>query len=276
MTDGGELADRFRRLHRPHVPLLVANPWDAGTAKLFASLGFSALATTSAGHAFSLGRADYHVTRDEALAHAAAIVSSVSVPVTADLENGFRHDAAGVAETVSGARAAGLAGCSIEDHTGNPEGPIYSAAHAVERIAAAAEAAHSGPTALVLTARAENHLHGRADLEDTIERLVAFAAAGADVVYAPGVTSAKDIAAIVGAVSVPVNVLMLPGGPTVSELADLGVGRVSVGSAFALVASDAAATAAKEFLIDGTARFWDNAARGMAVSARALSSARDR
>ena len=177
----------FLDLHRPGQPLLLPNPWDVGSARILAALGYQALATTSSGFAATLGRPDMSVSRDEALAHAAAIAAAVDVPVTADLENGFGDSPEQVATTVSLARGTGLAGCSIEDATGRPDDPIYPAVLAAERIAAAAEAAGEG---FVLTARAENFLHGRADLDDTIARLVAFQAAGAQVLYAPGLTTA--------------------------------------------------------------------------------------
>src|SRR5918999_118363 len=169
----------FLSLHRPGRPLLMPNPWDAGSAKLLASLGFEALATTSSGFAATLGRLDGRVTRDEAIAHAADVVDAVDVPVSADLENGFADDPADVAETVRGAIEAGLAGCSIEDFSGPETDTIYDAGLAAERVAAAAEAAHAGPGELVLTARSENYVHGRFDLADTIERLHSFQEAGA-------------------------------------------------------------------------------------------------
>jgi len=187
-----EQADRARRFlecHRDHDrgPLLLPNPWDVGSAKLLASLGFEALATTSSGFAATLGRLDGSVTRDEALGHAAAIVAATDLPVSADLEHGFADDPEAVAETVRRAIQIGLAGCSIEDSTGDEDGPpIYDPGLAVARIEAAAEVAHAGPVHLVLTARAENYLHGRPDLRDTIRRLQAYQEAGADVLFAPG------------------------------------------------------------------------------------------
>jgi 2-methylisocitrate lyase-like PEP mutase family enzyme len=243
----------------------MPNPWDAGFARLLASLGFEALATTSSGHAGTLGRLDYGVTRDEALTHAAGIVEAVEVPVSADLENGFADDPAGVAETVRGAVGAGLAGCSIEDFTGRRDAPIYERSLAVERVAAAAAVARAERTRIVLTARCENHLHGVGDLEDTIARLAAYADAGADVVYAPGVTALADVERIVGEAGAPVNVLLLPGGPTVPELADAGVARISVGGAFHLVALHAVAEAGRELLDCGTHGYWKHAVEGMKV-----------
>ncbi len=186
MSDQSDLAERFLALHRPGAPLLIPNPWDVGSAKLLASLGFEALATTSSGYAATLGRLDGAVTRDEALAHAAELVAATPLPVSADLENGFGDSPDAVAETVRLAREAGLAGCSIEDFSGDDDAPIYDRDRAAERVAAAVEAAHAGPVRLVLTARAENHIHGIDDLADTIARLQAYQAAGADVLYAPG------------------------------------------------------------------------------------------
>jgi 2-methylisocitrate lyase-like PEP mutase family enzyme len=232
---------------------------------MLVALGFEALATTSSGHAATLGRLDGSVTRDEALAHAAALAEAVGVPVSADLENGFADDPAGVAETVRGALAAGLAGCSIEDATGDPDAPIYELGLARERVAAAAEAAHSGPVPLVLTARAENHLHARDDLADTIARLQAFEEAGADVVFAPGLRRPEDIRAVVESVGVPVNVLAVPGVPPVGELAEAGVRRVSVGGAFAFAALAALTEAATELRDAGTYGYLERARTGAAA-----------
>src|SRR5215218_2232241 len=178
--------DRFLALHKAARPLLMPNPWDRGSAKLLESLGFEALATTSSGFAATLGRLDGGVTRDEAIAHGAGIVEAVDVPVSADLENCFADEPAGVADTVERAVETGLGGCSVEDFTRRGDDPIYDIALAAERVAAAVEAAHRGGRHFVLTARAENYLHGRPDLADTIARLQAYQEAGADVVYAPG------------------------------------------------------------------------------------------
>jgi 2-methylisocitrate lyase-like PEP mutase family enzyme len=257
LSTQAEKAERFLALHRGAELLLLPNPWDAGSAKLLASLGFSALATTSGGHAATLGRLDGSVTRDEALAHAAVIVGATDLPVSADLENGFADEPAEVAKTVEGAIAAGLAGCSVEDFTGRSDAPIYNLPLAAERVGAAAEVAHRGPIPLVLTARAENYLHGRADLGDTIARLQAYQAAGADVLYAPGLTGLEDIRQVVDSVDRPVNVLVLPGGPTVPELAAVGVRRVSVGGAFAFAALGALVEAARELRNEGTYGFWE-------------------
>jgi 2-methylisocitrate lyase-like PEP mutase family enzyme len=265
-----ELAGRFLALHRRGQPLLLPNPWDRGSAVLLASLGFQALATTSSGFAATLGRPDGSVTRDEALAHAAEIAGATDLPVTADLENGFADEPAGVAETLRLAVGAGLAGCSVEDATGRPDDPIHDAGLAASRVEAAAEAAHGGPGQLVLTARAENYLHGRPDLADTIGRLQAYQEAGADVLYAPGLTSLDDIRQLVASVDRPVNVLARPGVPAVSDLAAVGVSRVSVGGGFAFAALGAVVEAARELLEDGTYRFWKQATIGAKGAAAAF------
>ena len=257
----------FLELHHGDSPLLMPNPWDVGSAKLLASLGFQALATTSSGFAATLGRLDGSVTRVEALAHAAEIAAAVDVPVSADLENGFGDDPAEVAETVRGAIVAGLAGCSIEDSTGRSDDPIYDFDAAVRRVGAAADAAHGAEAPHVLTARAENFLHGRPDLDDTIRRLQAFAEAGADVLYAPGVSRSEDIARLVAAVDRPVNVLTWPGAPSVAELGTLGVARISVGGAFAFAGLGAVVEAARELLDEGTYGFLERGRAG-ARSAR--------
>jgi 2-methylisocitrate lyase-like PEP mutase family enzyme len=268
MTDHAEKAARFLEMHRPGAPLLLPNPWDAGSAKLLESLGFDALATTSSGFAATLGRLDGTVTRDEAIGHAATIAAASELPVSADLENGFAADAPGVAETVRLAIEAGLAGCSIEDFTGDEDDPIHAIGEAAERVAAAAQAAHGGPVHLVLTARAENHIHGRDELADTIERLQAFQEAGADVLYAPGLRRLEDIRQVVASVDRPVNVLALPGAPAVAQLAQAGVARVSIGGGFAFAALGAVVEAARELREDGTYEFWKVARIG-ADAARA-------
>lgn len=262
MTSHAEQAQRFLALHRAGTPLLLPNPWDQGSARLLESLGFEALATTSGGHAATLGRLDGSVSRDEAIAHAAAIVDATDLPVSADLENGFADEPEAVAETIGLALGAGLAGCSVEDATGRRDDPVYDAALARERVGAAAEAAHQGAVKLVLTARAENYLHGRTDLADTIARLQSYQEAGADVLYAPGVTTAEDIRALVASLDRPVNVLALPGCPSVGELAALGVSRISVGGAFAYAALGTVVEAARELRGDGTYGFWDRAGLG--------------
>ncbi|MEY2476045.1 MAG: hypothetical protein QOG87_1360 [Actinomycetota bacterium] len=250
------VCDRFLALHRPGAPLLMPNPWDVGSARLLASLGFEALATTSSGFAATLGRLDGSVARDEAIAHGAALAAATDVPISADLENGFADDPAEVAETVRLAIGAGLAGCSIEDSTGRKDAPIYDAGRAVERVAAAAEAAHAGPERLVLTARAENYLHGRPDLAETIARLVAYQEAGADVLFAPGIRDAAEIRSLVESLDRPVSLLAHPACPPVAELAELGVARISVGGAFAYAALGAVVEAARELREDGTYGYW--------------------
>lgn len=260
--DQARRAERFLALHVPGRPLLLPNPWDVGSARLLESLGFQALATTSSGFAATLGRLDGSVTRDEALAHGAAIVAATDLPVSADLENGFGDSPDSVAETAAGAVAAGLAGFSIEDFSADADDPIYEQSRAAERVVAAAEIAHRGPAHVVLTARSENHIRGHDDLGDTIARLLAFQAAGADVLYAPGLATADQIRAVVSAVDRPVNVLARPGLPTIAELAALGVSRVSVGGAFAFAAIAAVVDAARELREEGTYGFIGPAVEG--------------
>jgi len=252
MTTQADKARNFLALHRAGEPLLLPNPWDLGSAKLLASLGFQALATTSSGFAATLGRDDGSVTREEALVHAAVVVAATDLPVSADLENAFADSPAGVAQTIGLAKEVGLAGASVEDYTGRDDEPIYDLRFAAERVAAAAEAAHAGPVELVLTARAENYLHGRPDLADTIARLQAFQEAGADVLYAPGLRDIADISQVVREVDRPVNVLAIHGAPTVPELAKAGVSRVSVGGAFAFAALGALVSAATELRETGS------------------------
>ena len=257
-----EKAEKFLSMHHGPTPLLIPNPWDVGSAKLLVSLGFQALATTSGGFAGTLGRPDGKVSREEALSHGGAIAAQVEVPVSADLENGFAHEPDGVADTVRAAVAAGLAGCSVEDFGQRSGDDIYDLGLARERVAAAVEAAHSGPVHLVLTARAENFIRNNADLADTIARLQAYQEAGADVLYAPGLRAIRDIRAVVESVDRPVNVLALPGVPSVDELRAVGVARVSVGSAFANVAWGALVEAATELRVSGTYEFTERAAEG--------------
>jgi 2-methylisocitrate lyase-like PEP mutase family enzyme len=266
-------ARRFLSLHDGPAPLLMPNPWDVGSAVLLASLGFEALATTSSGFAATLGRRDGTVSVEEALEHGRTMVKATGLPVSADLENGFADDPAGVAETVRGAVDCGLAGCSIEDSTGDSDGPIYDIGQAVERIRAAAEAAHQGEVQLVLTARAENYLHGRPDLADTVSRLQRYQEAGADVLYAPGVTAKDDIRVLVESVDRPVNVLALPGTPTVAALGALGVRRISVGGAFAFAALGAVVRAGRELLDEGTYGYWEGAGPGSAAARSAFGTA---
>ena len=262
-------ARTFLALHRAGDPLLLPNPWDQGSARVLASLGFSALATTSSGLAATAGRPDGGVSREEALTHAAEIVAAVGIPVSADLEDCFAADAAGVAETVTLAIATGLAGCSVEDYSRREDEPIYDISLAAERVAAAAEAAHAG--SFVLTARAENYLHGRRDLADTIARLQAYQEAGADVLYAPGLTSITDIQTVLREVDRPVNVLAMPGVPPVAELAAAGVSRISVGGAFAFAALGALVSAATELRDQGTYGFRTASALGRDAAERAFS-----
>jgi 2-methylisocitrate lyase-like PEP mutase family enzyme len=252
MITQADKARQFMALHRPGAPLLLPNPWDLGSARLLASMGFQALATTSSGFAASLGRSDGSVSREEALVHGAVIVAASDLPVSADLENAFADEPAGVAETIRLAIEVGLAGGSVEDFTGRGDNPIYDLRLAAERVAEAARAAHAGPVPFVLTARAENYLHGRADLADTIARLQAYQEAGADVLYAPGLHDISDIRQLIREVDRPVNVLAIGGAPPVPELAEAGVSRISVGGSFAFAALGALVSAATELRDQGT------------------------
>jgi 2-methylisocitrate lyase-like PEP mutase family enzyme len=258
----------FRELHE--TPFIIPNPWDAGSARILASLGFQALATTSGGHAATLGRADGNVTRDEAMAHARAIVGATALPVSADLENGFGDDPQAVAETIVQADATGLAGCSIEDYSANAG--LYEVGLATARVRAAVEAAAKSSAAMVLTARAENHLRGNPDLADTIARLQAYQEAGADVLYAPGLVDPNDIGSLCSSVDRPVNVLILPGGPTAAELFAAGAKRVSLGSALNMVANAALVEAANELQDKGTHTFWTRALGSAGAVAAAFAS----
>lgn len=253
-------ARRFRALHDGPGTFVIPNPWDAGSARILTSLGFQALATTSAGLAFSLGRRDGAgmVSREETLANARAIVEATDLPVSADLENCFGDDPATVAETIRLAAATGLVGGSVEDSTGDPHNPIYNHTLAVERVAAAVGAARSLPFPFILVARSENFLHGRNDLDDTIRRLQAFADAGADVLYAPGLAGLDEVRAVCAAVAPrPVNVLAGGKGSafTVANLAAAGVRRISLGSALSRVALSAALRAVSEIMDHGTFTF---------------------
>jgi 2-methylisocitrate lyase-like PEP mutase family enzyme len=258
-----EKADRFQALHQRPGAFVIPNPWDAGTARILTVLGFEALTTTSAGLAFTLGRRDGHgsVTRDEALANAKAIVEATDLPVAADLENGYGDSPEAASETIRRAGEVGLVGASIEDTTGDPGRPIHGFQQAVERVAAAAQAAHALPFPFLLVGRAENFLHGRPDLDDTIRRLQAFEAAGADVLFAPGLTRAEDIRAVCAAVRKPVNVVMglKSAAFSVPDLAALGVRRISVGSALSRAALGAFVRAAREIQELGTFRFAEDA-----------------
>lgn len=269
MTTQAERCTRFSELHQREAPLLLPNPWDAGSAKLLASLGFEALATTSAGFAATLGRRDGRVSREEALDHARAIVAAVDLPVSADYEGGFATDPDGVAASVTLAVGTGLAGCSIEDATGDERDPIHPFDLAVARVEAAAEAAHREHR-FVLTARCENFLHGRRDLADTVTRLHAYQEAGADVLYAPGITDLDQLRTLVAALDRPLNVLALPGAPPVADLAAIGVRRISVGSAFSNAALGALVAAGRELLEQGTYGFWAGALTGMGAGLQAF------
>ncbi len=261
MLTQAEKGRAFRALHETGRAFIIPNPWDAGTARLLAHLGFEALATTSAGYAFSVGQRDNTIGRDRMMVHVAAIVSATELPVSADLENGFGDDPETVAETIRLAAATGLVGGSIEDSTGRPDHPLYEVERAVERVRAAAEAAHALPFPFTLTARAENYLAGRPDLKETIHRLQGYQEAGADVLYAPGLARKDDIAAVVRSVDRPVNVLMgLQGVPlNAAILSEIGVRRISVGSALARAAQGAFLDAAREMREHGTFSFADKA-----------------
>ena len=252
-----EKVKAFRALHERPGAFVIPNPWDAGSARLLASLGFEALATTSAGHAFTLGKKDGDVTRDEAMTHARLMVDAVDLPVAADLERCFADDPEEAAKAIPLAAATGLVGGSIEDASGDPARPIYDFSLAVERVAAAVEAVRRLPVPYVLTARAENFLHGRPDLDDTIKRLQAFEKAGAEVLFAPGLRTLEQIRTVCGSVSRPVNVVMGLAGIDLSvpELAEAGVKRISLGSSLARLALAAALRAGREIREQGSFGF---------------------
>lgn len=258
--DQFEKGQRFRALHEGPL-FVIPNPWDAGTARLLASLGFGALTTTSAGLAYSLGRQDMSVSREEALKNAADIVAAVELPVAADLENGYGDAPEDAALTIARAAEVGLVGGSIEDASGRPDEPIYGFEHSVERVAAAVEARRALPFPFTFVARAENFLHGRPDLDDTIRRLVAFEQAGADVLFAPGLPSLEAIRTVCASVKKPVNVVLGARNTpyTLNQLAEAGVKRVSTGSSFARAALTGLRDAALELLGAGTARYLDTA-----------------
>lgn len=263
MTSQNQKAEAFRKLHARSGAFVIPNPWDAGSARILASMGFEALATTSAGFAFTLARADgtAAVTRDETLANARAIVEATDLPVSADLESGFGDTPGEVGETIRLAAGTGLVGGSIEDATYDPQRPIYELSQAVERVAAGVEAARSLPFPFTLTARAENFLFGRRDLDDTIRRLQAYEKAGADVLYAPGLADIDAIRTVCASVSKPVNVVMGLKGKSfsVDELAAAGVRRISVGSALCRAAIGGFMRAAREIRERGTFTFADDA-----------------
>ena len=252
-----QAATTFRALHEGPGAFIIPNPWDVGTARILAAQGFKALATTSAGMAFALGIREGRATPEQVLQHCRTLVAATDLPVSADLEKGFGDSPESVGETIRAAAATGLAGGSIEDHTGDPDHPIYEFSLAVERIAAAVEAARAVPGDFMLTARCENLLWGRDDLDDTIRRLQAFEAAGADVLYAPGLYDLDTVRTVCSAVTKPVNVVMGMPGATFSaaDLAAAGVRRISVGSALARLAYGAFIDAAREMSGDGTFRF---------------------
>jgi 2-methylisocitrate lyase-like PEP mutase family enzyme len=257
-------AEAFKALHQRKGIFVIPNPWDAGSAKVLASLGFEALATTSAGLAFCLGKPDGHasITREQTLDNVKDIIAATNLPVSADLENGYGDEPETCAETILLASKAGLSGGSIEDATGNPNGPIYCFEHALARVQAAVKAARSLDVPFTLTARAENLIYGHPDLPDTIRRLVAFADAGADVLFAPGLKTREEVEAVVKAVSPkPVNVVMGLSGSTLTlnELEDIGVKRVSLGSAFIRAAYGAFFRAAEEIKQKGTFSFANDA-----------------
>jgi 2-methylisocitrate lyase-like PEP mutase family enzyme len=260
------VSEAFLALHVPGRPLLMPNAWDIGSAKVLASLGFEALATTSSGHAATLGRLDGSVTRDQAIAHARELALATGLPVSADLENCFADDPEGAAETVRLARDAGLAGCSIEDWSEDQ----YELSVAAARVEAAAGAAHAGSEPFVLTARAENYIRGNPDLADTIARLKAYEHAGADVLYAPGLPGGEEIGQVVQALSKPVNVLVRPGSPSIPELAELGVARISVGGGLAFAALGELVQAATELRDHGTYNYGERLKAGAQAARRAF------
>jgi 2-methylisocitrate lyase-like PEP mutase family enzyme len=261
MLTQAEKSKIFHDLHHRENAFIIPNPWDVGTARLLAHLGFAALATTSAGYAFSTGRPDGTIGRDESLAHAADIVAATDLPVSADLENGFGDDPESAAETIRRAAEVGLAGASIEDVPGHGNSKPYELQHAADRVRAAADVLRRLPFRFTLTARAENYLVGRPYLKDTIARLQAFQEAGADVLYAPGLTTKQDISAVVRSVDRPVNVIMGLQGAQLSlaELSEIGVKRVSVGSALARAAFGGFLRAAREMQERGTFEFANEA-----------------
>ena len=257
-TSARDRRDRFRRLHERGL-FIMPNAWDIGSARILASMGFEALATTSLGHAAALGKLDLTVTRDEMLDHVEALASAVDLPLNVDAQRCFADDPAGVAETVAEMAARGAAGCSIEDYD-PATGRIDPLDVAVERVVAAAEAAHRH--GIVLTARAENHVYDLGDLDDTLQRLIAYREAGADVVYAPRLSDADDIRRVVDATDAPANVLAVRNAPSVRELEAMGVRRVSTGGALARAAYGALAAAAEELQGAGTSTYIDAAMTG--------------
>jgi 2-methylisocitrate lyase-like PEP mutase family enzyme len=262
----GERRARFRALHAREQLFLMPNPWDVGSARLLESAGFEALATTSAGFAWSLGRLDQNVSRDELVAHVETLAAATDLPLNVDSERCYPGDPGGVTRTVELLAEAGAAGFSIEDY--NPDtGGMDDVAAAAECVAEAAEASRKEGEPLLLTGRAENHIRGVDDLDDTIARLVAYRDAGADVVYAPGLTDLGQIARVVEAVRIPLNVLALPSGPSLGELASVGVRRISTGSLLAGAAYGALLKAARELREEGTSRYAEGGASRDALKA---------
>lgn len=269
MPSQAEKGKAFRTLHYHDRAFIIPNPWDAGTARLLAHLGFEALATTSMGYAFSIGKRDGSLSRDETLDNAADLAKATDLPVSADLEKGFGDAPEAAAETIRLAAAAGVVGGSIEDATGNAENPIYELRQAADRVRAAVEAARKLPFTFTLTARAENYLHGRPDLKDTILRLQAFQEAGADVLYAPGLATKEEITTVVRSVDRPVNVVMGLRGVqlSVAELSALGVKRISVGSSLCRAALGAFLRAGREMRERGTFTYAAEAASPKEITA---------
>jgi 2-methylisocitrate lyase-like PEP mutase family enzyme len=269
MTTQSDKGRLFRALHQREEAFIIPNPWDPGTARLLQLLGFEALATTSAGFAFSLGKPDGAISREQTLEHVSAIASATDLPVSADLEHGFGDSPTAVADTIVRSAKTGIVGGSIEDVSGRSDKTPYEMQHAAERIRAASEAARNLPFAFTLTARSENYIVGRPDLKDTIKRLQAYQEAGADVLFAPGLTSKEDIAAVVSSVDRPVNVIMGLQGAQLSlaELSSIGVRRISVGSALSRGALGAFLRAAQEMKENGTFDFAREAVSYREISA---------
>ncbi|HJQ60806.1 MAG TPA: isocitrate lyase/phosphoenolpyruvate mutase family protein [Vineibacter sp.] len=259
-TSQSDKANRFRALHQGPAPFVMPNPWDAGSARMLAGLGFAALATSSGAFAGTLGRRDGKVTRDEALAHARAVAGAVDIPVSADLENGFGHPPAFAAETVRLAAGTGLVGCSIEDATGEKDRPLYEFSQAVERVAASVEAAKALGFAFTLTARSENFLRGSPNLDDTIKRLVAYEKAGADVLMAPGLPDLAAVKTVCAALSKPFNFMVGIKGRsfTTAELGAAGVRRISLATSLYRAAMSGLVAAAKEAKDSGTFGYIDD------------------
>jgi 2-methylisocitrate lyase-like PEP mutase family enzyme len=268
MTTQTEKGQAFRALHQRNRTFIIPNPWDIGTARMLAHLGFEALASTSGGYANSIGQRDGAVGREAMIAHVSALASATDLPVSADLENGYADAPEAVGETIRLAAAAGVVGGSIEDASRRAEAPIYDLGLAAERVRAAAESAHALNFPFTLTARAENFITGRPDLKDTIQRLQAYQEAGADVLYAPGLTSKEDISTLIRSVDRPVNVLVGFAGATLdlAALSALGVRRVSVGSALARAAIGAFLRGAREMQQGGSFNFAEEAASSKEIS----------